>query len=166
MWCTYVISLYEKIRKHRLLFSWAKRVSLKEKWDVSQTRRFIRFTVNIWPGRLATSCDFFCHFQIYLSLNFTSPIFIRRILALIYEPDGLNLPPSCARYLGTSWNRGLCNLHVSQYELEWASSRTKCMFGIHWPLPNVLLCCTPTNLGVWAAPVPSQCEQNSIWVYS
>ena len=30
------------------------------------------------------------------------------------------------------------------------------MFEIHWRLPNVLLCCTPTNLGIWAVAMPGK----------
>ena len=43
--------------------------------------------------------------------------------------------------------RGLCNLQISQYEFELASSGPKRKFGIHWLLSCVLLRCTPTNLG-------------------
>ena len=40
------------------------------------------------------------------------------------------------------------------------------MFEIHWRLPNVLLCCTPTNLGVWAVAVPGKRENVSILLNS
>ena len=47
--------------------------------------------------QLERQCSILHHLQIYSSLNLTSPISIEGMLAFI---KGLNLTPSCARYLG------------------------------------------------------------------
>ena len=47
--------------------------------------------------QLERQCSILRHLQIYSSLNLTSPISIEGMLAFI---KGLNLTPSCARYLG------------------------------------------------------------------
>ena len=112
--------------------------------DNSYSTRSIRFTVTLPPGRLHISFDFLCHLQIYLPLNFMSPIFMRRILASTNQKVWVSHQVARGSRLLLFLNKPI------RARISFFSDETNVWDTLTSRLLNVLLCYSPMNFKVWA----------------